>query len=488
MNISLIKRLLIGSMPALAAGCGGGGGEATLAAVGIGGSGITSFGLVTAVGSITVNGVKFDTQGASVSVDDAPGQESDLKVGLIVNVSGTLNNDRVSARATRVVIDNELKGSVETAPTITADGGTFTVLGQLVVVDGNTVFGNATGLADFPPGTAVEVSGFADSTGQVRATRVEKKSVAATSNKFKGTVGNVNTSAQTFTLGALSVNYAGAQQINFPAGGLANGLSVVVRASSLPSGGVLTASSVEVRAGGFGQASGEGQIEGIVNGLAGSAPNFSFSVTGQSVTTNAGTEHEDGSSSSLVNNVRVEIEGQIAAGVLVAAKVKIKGKKNDVRITAQVSAKSTTPASFSVFGVPGVAVKTDSSTIFQDKSSRQLRIFSFADVQVNDWLEIEAAKDSANSVTATKVVRVDPPSNNRTILQGPADSGTALPDIFVLGVDGRTQASTSYQDTNGDAISQATFFSRASSNSSVRLRGQFTGLRIDPVDEAQLED
>jgi len=488
MNTSVVKSFFMGCLAVLIAACGAGGG-AMFADVGIGGSGITSFGLVTAVGSITVNGVKFDTQGASIDIDDVPGVESDLKVGLVANVTGTLNSDRVSGKATRVVIDNELKGSVDSAPIITANGGTFSVFGQLVIVDDNTVFGNAIGLADFPPGTAVEVSGFPDSTGQVRATRIEKKDVPAASNKFKGTVRNLNTSAKTFTLGALSVNYALAQQINFPAAGLSNGLSVEVMATSPPSAGVLNASSVEVRSGGLGQVSGEGHIEGIVNGKAGNAPNFGFSVNGQNVATNGNTDYEDGASGNLANDVRVEIEGQIFSGVLVAAKVKFEEKKIDVRITAQVTAKSTTPTSLTVFGVPGVSVKTDTSTIFQDRSSQQLRIFGFADVQANDWLQIEAAKDSANAVTATKVVRIDAPSNNRAILRGPADSRTGLPDIFILGVDGRTQATTtSFQDSNGDPISQATFFSQVRTDRIVTMSGQFTGLQIDPVDAAQLED
>jgi hypothetical protein len=487
MNTSLFKNLLIGSLAALIAACGGGAG--TVAGVGIGGSGITSVGAVTAVGSITVNGVKFDTQGATVTVDDTPGVESDLKVGLVTAITGTLNSDRVTGTATRVEIDNELKGTLDSAPTITAIGGTFTVFGQLVVVDANTIFSNATGLADFIAGTPVEVSGFRDASGQVRATRVERKAAVAAAIEVKGTISNVNNGASTFTLGTLTVDFAGAQRVNFPAAGLGNGLLVEVK-GPLPSAGVLTATSVEVRAGRLGQASGEGRLEGIMDGLAGSAPNFSFSVNGQNVTTNTSTSYDSGAPGNLANNIRVEVEGQISGGVLVAAKVKFEEKSNDVRITAQVTAKSATASTLTVFGAPGVSVTTDLSTIFQDKSSLQLRIFGLADIQANDWLEIEAAKDSVNSVVATKVVRIDAPSNNVAILQGPADSRTALPDIFILGVDGRTQATTSFQDASGGPLIQATFFGQmaATVGRIVKMSGQFNGLRIDTVDEAQLED
>lgn len=489
MNTSFFKSVLIAVLTALIAACGGaGGGGGLIAAVGIGGSGITSFGLVTAVGSITVNGVKFDTQGATVTIDDARGEESDLKVGLVTNITGTLDSGRVTGKATRVDVDNELKGTVDSAPTITASGGTFTVFSQLVVVDGNTVFGNATGLGDFIAGTPVEVSGFRDSGGQVRATRVEKKAVVPANIKLKGTTSNVNNGARTFTLGTLTIDFAGAQTINFPAGGLSDGLLVEVKAASLPSAGVLTAASVEVRSGGLGQVSGEVELEGIINGLAGSAPNFSFTVNGQNITTNAGTAYDSGTSANLANNIRVEVEGQISGGVLLAAKVEFKEKDNDVKITAQVSAKSATASNLTVFGLPGVSVTTDVSTIFQDNSSRQLRVFGIAEIQVNDWLVIEAVKDGANSVVATKVVRVEAPSDNRSILQGPADSRTALPDIFILGVEGRTQTTTIFQDANGGPLIQTAFFGQLSTDRIVKMSGQFDGLQINPVAEAELEN
>lgn len=490
MDTSFFKSLLIGFLAALLAACGGagGGGGGLIAAVGIGGSGITSFGLVTAVGSITVNGVKFDTQGAIVTIDDAPGLESDLRVGLVTNITGTLNSDRVTGKATRVDVDNELKGTVDSAPIITATGGTFTVFSQLVVVDGNTVFANATGLGDFIAGTPVEVSGFRDSGGQVRATRVERKTVVPANIKVKGTAGNVNNGARTFTLGTLTIEFAGAQTINFPAGGLSDGLLVEVKAASLPAAGVMTAASVEVRSGVLGQVSGDVELEGIINGLAGSAPNFSFIVNGQSVTTNAGTAYERGTTGSLANNIRVEVEGQISGGVLLAAKVEFKERDNDVKITAQVSAKSATASNLTMFGVPGVSVTTDVSTIFQDNSSQQLRVFGFAEIQVNDWLVIEAVNVGANSVAATKVVRVEAPSDNRVILQGPVDSRTALPDIFILGVDGRTQTTTAFQDANGGPLIQTIFFAQLSTNRIVKMSGLFDGLQINPVVEAQLEN
>lgn len=490
MSKRAFSKLFVVAYAALLAACGGGGGGGggSIADAGIGGSGITSVGAVTAIGSITVNGVKFDTQGATVTVDDSPGAETDLQVGLVVSVTGTLNSDGVTGKATRIAANNELKGTVDTTPTITATGGTFTVFGQIVVVDGLTVFANATSLADFAAGTPVEVAGFRDSSGQVRATRVEKKAAVPATIEVSGTVSNVNNGASTFTLGSLTVNFGGAQRLNFPASGLTNGLLVEVKSASLPSAGVLTASSVEVKSGGLGQVTGEVRLEGLLTGLAGNTPVFTFNINGQPVSTNTATTYSGGTSAILANNTRVEVEGQIANGTLVAAKVKFEDRDSNVKITAQVTTKSATSTTLTVFALPSVSVTTNASTVFQDNSSQNLRVFGFANIQVNDWLEVEAAKDSTSAVTASKVVRVNTPSNSRAILQGPADSTTALPNIVILGVMGVTQTTTTYQDINGNPLNQTSFFSQVTTNSIVKMRGQFTGSAINPVDEAQLEN
>ena len=261
-----------------------------------------------------------------------------------------------------------------------------------------------------------------------------------------------------------------------------------MKSASLPSAGVLTASSVEVKSGGLGQVTGEVRLEGLLTGLAGNTPVFTFNINGQPVSTNTATTYSGGTSAILANNTRVEVEGQIANGTLVAAKVKFEDRDSNVKITAQVTTKSATSTTLTVFALPGVSVTTNASTVFQDNSSQNLRVFGFANIQVNDWLEVEAAKDSTSAVTASKVVRVNTPSNSRAILQGPADSTTALPNIVILGVMGVTQTTTTYQDINGNPLNQTSFFSQVTTNSIVKMRGQFTGSAINPVDEAQLEN
>src|SRR5712692_10195739 len=100
MKTSLFGPLLFGTLFALAS-CGGGTGS----------SGVTStFGTITAFGSVFVNGVEFSTSGATIVLDDNPATESNLRVGMVVTVSGPRSG---SGSATRIEVDDAVKGFVE---------------------------------------------------------------------------------------------------------------------------------------------------------------------------------------------------------------------------------------------------------------------------------------------------------------------------------------------------------------------------------------
>ena len=113
----------------LFAGCGG---DMTAGIQGSGRTGgVAAVGPITGFGSIFVDGVEYSTSGAQISVDDQAGTESQLRVGQVVTVKGTVNADGITGTAATVSFASDLRGPVAQ---VDANAGTFVVLGQTVRV------------------------------------------------------------------------------------------------------------------------------------------------------------------------------------------------------------------------------------------------------------------------------------------------------------------------------------------------------------------
>src|SRR5882762_10007403 len=200
MKTSLFGALLFGTLLALAS-CGGG-------TSGPGGSGATSaFGTITAFGSVFVNGVEFNSSGATIVLDGNPAAESNLRVGMVVTVSGSRSGS--SGNAARIEVDDALKGFVEGKP----DANHWTVMGQTVLVDDRTRFENNVqpGVGDF-----AEVHGLVVADGTISGGFIEKKNTPFPAFEVKGFVKNHNDASKTFDIGTLTVNYSNATLNDMP--------------------------------------------------------------------------------------------------------------------------------------------------------------------------------------------------------------------------------------------------------------------------------
>jgi hypothetical protein len=196
-------RLLACAFAFLLLSCGGGGagpGSGFIASgdgsgVGAGGTGIVA-GTVTGLGSVIVDGTRFDDSQAALErrpdlVTAVPLALADLQVGQYAYVD-------LDAAATpvRVRIASQLVGSVaDVAP----GAGRFTVWGQAVAINGDSARGPVTvlagygSLAEMRAGDPVQVYGVlqaADGAGEfVRATRIEKlPAVGALPARLTGTL------------------------------------------------------------------------------------------------------------------------------------------------------------------------------------------------------------------------------------------------------------------------------------------------------------
>jgi Domain of unknown function (DUF5666) len=274
---------------------------------------VTASGPVTGFGSIFVNGVEFTTTGAQIQIDDQPGTESQLAIGEVVTVRGTLNANNTTGTATDVTFLGNVQGPVAQVDVPT---NTFVVLGQTVVVAATTLFDpniQPQQISGIKTGDPYEVSGFPDSSGRIIASHIR---VAATGSALRvaGAMQGLNTGTTVFQINALSVDYSAATVH----GTLANGSVVDVEGSSLNASGALSATTVTVLPPPGGAPNSRGEVEGVITSFNSVSD---FVVNGIHVTTNANTLFQL-NGITLGVNVRVDVEGTFdSSGTLVAASV-----------------------------------------------------------------------------------------------------------------------------------------------------------------------
>jgi hypothetical protein len=334
---SLSRRsLLAGGTAGLAftlLGCGGGG--ISIAGVGTGGTGSFSSGPIRGFGSVLVNDVHYDEATARI-VDDAGAAlgGADLRLGMVADVSGsditTTGVGQRRATAVSIHVRSEIEGPVSTIDLV---NGTFSVLGQQVRVVASTVFDDDLhgGIASLVPGQIVEVYGILQIAGQYIATRIDDKGPAPTHYKLRGVVSGLDTTARTFFIGATLVSYV---DITGAVPGLANGQYARLELETTSdASGAWHALRIDVAGSAIGvpaTGSVEVEIEGCITALTSSAR---FQVNGIPVDANTVATLPWG----LSIGQRVEVEGVLSAGVLIASSVEIEDDDDEFEIDGVVT-------------------------------------------------------------------------------------------------------------------------------------------------------
>ncbi len=437
------------------------------------GKAVVTAGVMTK-GSVKVNGVTFTATGAAIKIDDNPNRpEIELEDGMLVAVKGRINDDGVTGVAEKIEAEDELEGPITSIDSLT---GKIVIFAHDIFVDDATVFGNIIGgLAGIQVGDIVEVHGFVDADGRIRATRLEKKTLIEREDEIKGVV--TNKTASTFNIGSLVIAFDNNTVI---VGGTTfnNNDFVEVHLD-----GTLKATRIEledVEDAEFEPGENEEvELEGFVSGF--TAHPGTFKVKNMPVTTNSSTRFEGGSSLDLADNVKVEAEGNIANGVLIAEKIKFKR----VRILIQgiATAKNTTSGEITLLGK---VVHTDGLTRFDD---------SLASIVENvDRVEIRGFVDNSNKIIAERVKKVQ--GNDKDVLQAPVEvENVTGKTVTLLGITANLSTAEEFRNDNEQLITMNDFFGTvvAASGSTpgtlVKVKGTFdAGTGTITVKEAELED
>ena len=435
--------MLIMSLPIWLASCGGGS-TASSSAPGV------SSGTITGFGSVFVNGVKFNTDNATVSRGgDIVDNVRDLEIGMVVQVQG----DFQSSVADTVRFEEDVKGPADGA----AVGGTFSVMGQTIITDAATFFNN-TSLASIAAGDILEISGMRDANDDIVASFVEKKVNAAAVKRFSliGNVRNLDTVAMTFNIDNLNVDYSAANVNDLIGGAPVDGQLVEIKddlKAYVPASLTLAATKVEPQnpLGAGGVVGAKVEIESLVTEIISANE---FKVGDLSILILDSTRFLFGSKDNIIVGSRLEVEGVLVAeGVLQASKIKF--EDNDARIQARVDLGGVDTAS-NTLTLLGITVSITNQTDMEDKRD-DVSSFSLADISSNDYLEIRGFIGANGAFIASELRRES--DDKKVELRGPVSVKDEVASmVTILGVAVNIGGNTDIFGLSGNRISPTQFF------------------------------
>ena len=383
------------------AGCGGGGGGGgsgdggTVGSAGAGAqSAVVAVGRIDAFGSVFVNGVEYETDRATLRVDDrSAADDSSLSVGMVVRVRGTAD-DSGHGTALEIRYDDEVEGLVTGLIVDAADATLkrFSVLGVSVVASSaTTVFrghqGAAFTFADLSDGDHIEVSGDFDG-NTLLASFIKQEDGSDNDFEVKGTVSGLNGGKFVLTLrSGRTLNVTLAAGVALPSTGFANGAFIEVE-GTIPDATKptdLLASRIEIEdrhdLDGDGdddddRNSSGADIEGVL-----SVDGDTWSVRDTELKFSAATEYRPASLAAGIADdsaagMRVRVRGPVVDGVLQVRRIRADGRADGAddlelkgfveRVTRNVAAGTTTIEMSFAPAVGTVDVLVNSETLLMN--------------------------------------------------------------------------------------------------------------------------
>lgn len=274
---------------------------------------VVAHGEITGLDGITLGDVRYQTGSATVTVNGEPAFASDLRAGQVVMLRGRINDDGLTGTANSIRFDANVVGPVDG---IDAVNQQLIVMGQSVTTDADTSFGGGidpSTYAGLSVGDIAQVSGYADASGGIRATRIDPAPTNAQPQVI-GRVADLDLANLLFRINRLTVDYSNALVIDLPGGAPANAMDVKVF-------GAIAAGRFEVErlvvapalTGSTGQ---RVQTAGVITRFTSAAD---FDVDHVTVIADAGTTYRDGNSGNLALNAELVIDGNFASNGRIAA-------------------------------------------------------------------------------------------------------------------------------------------------------------------------
>ena len=334
---------------------------------------LSAFGSITELNSVTVNGIRYDTNSTSVNVNGLPANVSDLKLGQVVALEGEVNFSDATGRADEIGYSATVIGPVEN---VDATLDRLIVMGQTVLTNADTVFDpsiDPDSFAGLTVGATTQISGFRNADGDIMATRIEPDT-SSTGAQLIGTVAGLDLANMLFSVNRLTVDYGSAILIDLPMGMPTDGLLVIVRGSL--TNGILVVDEIANIINLAATPGERAYLGGIVTRFASPTD---FDLNGFPITINASTGFVNGIVGDLQANAEITIDGAVSSG-------------GDAVMTNQVT-----------FGRP---VNDRSTVKFDFNNFTNISVFGLSKVTVVQGpdfsVEVMANADIVNNVQVTQ--------------------------------------------------------------------------------------
>lgn len=409
LNLLLASSML---MLGLLSGCGG---SESYDSGGIEGTGVQSTsrarGSISGFGSIFVNGVEYHTEQASIRINGESGQlEQALKLGMVVDIEGTLQADGQSGQAQRVEFRSQALGPISAIQVLSSRSRQLTVLGQILKISEDTEL-HGLNLSNLALGQVVSASGFFDGQSQLQTSHLSLQAAQyqpGQSLALETQVASLQADSQSFsTHGGLTVDYSQASWSGFTAPSV--GQRLFITGSNLTAQRLIASRLQAVQTENRPQQ--PQKIEGVISRFT-SLADFSL-----------GDLQVDGSKASILKGQledlkigqRIEVSGQQqATGILQASQIWLKTPA-EIRISGLVEQIDINQRWLQV---AGQRIELDSRTRFQDASQAQQRFFGLDQIRLGDRLDL-LVNPLGETLVASRLGRTDEDPQAQFELRGP---------------------------------------------------------------------
>lgn len=475
---------------------------------GNGGIGGTGIGRITAFGSVYVNGVHYNTDGATFTFNDEASQQDELNLGSIVRVEGELNSDEATWTAKKVTYSDTIIGPV----TQKANGRTIEIMKQSVITDDLTMLYGFTSLADLNSDNIVGVSGFRAADGTIKASSIRWISPSYISGitelRIEGFIDSDGTqSSSSDSIGGLTIDYPDEPGTGFrPLQSMPIADDSCLGANCIPVTDCIdgfdceendentsksthreyvTITSTENLQEGTIKvtdihpidktlpADNEFEIEGFVTRLISLQD---FSVDGWPMFSS-----DQAIFNELTEGAYVRVSGESnEEGKLKVTKIIINEASNEVALKTTLQSLDIAEQTIQILGQPEYI---DTSTIVSDNQITDNSTLSLEDFAVGDTALVVIRKDSRGHLTVARLSKIEGLTNtSMTGLPKAVDSDLATLTLFNQTI--YTDGNTEYIGSDQSSLSQSAFFSIATKlQNKVLVTGQ---VRVDGIIDATI--